>query len=77
MKLKDVLPPNEIPVEYRTYGPDDEDVFSGLAYWDGETLKPVDYDDYSIEDEICDYEFLNGLLTVWYKSGWLVEGERK
>ena len=60
-------------VIYRTYGPDDEDIFAGICKYDGEQLIPYDGDDYSLDDEIIGLKLDDKYLTVWYKYEWLGE----
>lgn len=62
-------------VIYRTYGPNDEDMFVGLCKYDGKDLIPYDGDSYSLDDEIIGFKLDKKYLTVWYKSKWLVGEE--
>lgn len=74
IKLKDILPKNiDCIIEYRTHTPDGTDVLSGYCKWIKGNLVPMDGDDYSLEDEISNYEISQSvsLITVWYESKWI------
>lgn len=72
LKLKELLPCRKVEIEYRTHDIFGDDILHGACKWDGNVLKPIDNDIYSIEDEISSYEW-NGPnnLTVWYISKWV------
>lgn len=77
MKLKHIITPNKTAlIEYRTKGPNGEDLFAGeCRYKDGELI-PCDGDSYSLEDEISHYEIAElpcdyQIITVWYESEWV------
>ena len=69
-------PIGNLLIMYRTYGPNDEDLFAGYCrYKDGELI-PEDGDSYSLNDKIIDYKFDyddddSPYLIVWYKSEWI------
>lgn len=53
------------------------DVFAGICEYENGELTSVDYDTYSLEDELVDYEctynekFDYYQLSVWYESEWI------
>ena len=65
-----------MPIEYRTYDNDGNDIFAGLCIYKNGELEAVDHDNYSLDDEIEDYEMSHDeerdkwTLAVWYKSEW-------
>ena len=73
MRLKELLKKDcPLNVEYRTFGPNGEDLFIGSCFWNGEQLIPYDNDYYDVEDEISGFvENANGNLTIWYESKWV------
>ena len=74
MKLKNLL--NDLPcrITYRTYGPNNEDLFQGACVWNGQELKSSDGDIYSIDDDIIKYELEpSGDITIWRESKWVSE----
>lgn len=71
MTLKDILKKFDYrdftTIEYReiiSIDSDDVDVFVGHAAFIDGVLSPLDYDNYSLEDEIIKYEL--------YRTDWLV-----
>ena len=79
MTLKDILLKeqlNSTTIYYRTIiilpGEDDIDILAGACQWNNQTLIPLDYDTYSLNDPITRYEVNNDpikpVLTVWYES---------
>ena len=74
LKLKDILPDNEVYIEYRTHTPDGDDCLFGFCHWDGNKLWSSDGDNYSTEDVLDSYEWDGKKnLTVWYKSQWVTK----
>ena len=65
-----------LEIEYRTYGPNGEDLFAGLCRFEGGELISEDGDSYRMDDEIVGSEVgrtTDGtpLLTVRYESKWI------
>ncbi len=66
----------DMPIEYRTYDEDGNDIFAGICTYKNGELIPVDHDTYSLDDEIEDYQMFHDeerdkwTLTVWYTSSW-------
>ena len=64
----------DMPIEYRTYDEDGNDIFVGICIYKNGELIPVDHDTYSFDDEIEDYQMFHDeehnkwKLTVWYTS---------
>lgn len=66
----------DMPITYRTYDPDGNDIFAGMCkYHEGELI-PCDGDLYSLEDVIDDYQMFHDeennrwTMTIWYQSEW-------
>ena len=66
-------------VEYRTYGPTNEEIWTGSALYDGDdnTLVPCDGDSYYMDDVINKFEKRSpegsdDYLVVWYESKWIM-----
>lgn len=64
-------------VEYRTYGPTNEEIWTGSTLYDGNTLVPYDGDSYCLDDVISKFEKrspegVNDYLVVWYESKWIM-----
>lgn len=62
-----------LTIEYRTWAQDKSDVLAGYCKYENGKLISLDGDNYSLNDEIADYEFIitddgKPLLTVWYES---------
>ena len=65
-----------LEIEYRTYGPNGEDLFAGACRHEGGILIPKDGDSYHMSDEIIGSEIWKNedgtpVLTVWYESKWI------
>lgn len=64
----------DMPIEYRTYDEDGNDIFTGICTYKNGELIPVDHGTYSLDDEIEDYQMFHDeerdkwTLTVWYTS---------
>ena len=72
MKLINLLPNHEVHIEFRTHGPNSEDMLYGFCHWDGNELESLDGDNYSVNDIIESYEWDgNKNLIVWYESKWI------
>ena len=74
MKIKHILTKPSL-IEYRTRGPNGEDMFCGECRYDGTNLVTLDGDSYSLEDEISHYEISEmddglQLITVYYEAEW-------
>ena len=72
-KITDV---ENLPVTYRTFGPNGEDLFAGRCVHRKNFLIPEDFDSYSMGDKISQYEVYaendgKPELIVWYESGWI------
>lgn len=70
-----------LEIEYRTYGPNKEDLFAGACRYENGELIPEDGDSYRLTDEIVKSEVTETtrgkpLLTVWYESKWITGKER-
>lgn len=78
MQLKEIikiLPYDIINFEYRVYGtlPDEKkiDMLAGYCRWENNNLISLDYDSYSVYDEIDRYEIVDpGYVRVWYEGRW-------
>lgn len=72
MILKDLLSYQPVRIEYRIFGPNDEDMLFGYCRWTGSELIPEDGDLYYLDDKIIKHEW-TGLnkLTVWIEGGWI------
>lgn len=65
MKLREILRDDITYIEYRTYLPSGEDVFMGMCeYKDGQLIS-LDWDSYSLDDEISSYKWDKYGLIVW------------
>lgn len=67
---------DNIDVIFRTYGPNDEDLFAGYCRYENGELIPLDKDTYSLNDKIIDWILTYNIgepefLTVWYESEWI------
>ena len=74
MKLKDLCTPEQAidTIQYRCYGPNQEDEMLGYCTWNGTELSPLDGDYYSLEDEIIKYEQIDkDLLIVYVEVNWI------
>lgn len=64
-----------IYVDYRTYTPDGEDIFTGACVITNTgDIVSLDHDTYSMNDEFIKYEIQPGddnILVCWYESEWL------
>lgn len=83
MKLKDLLSDTPVPVIMeRTFYPermnpelDEEEIQNGMLFgyctWDGENLRPLDGDNYSLNRKVERFEWdRDGNLTYWTRYEW-------
>ena len=65
-----------IPIMYRTYSPDGEDILAGYCRWERGEVISEDGDTYSLNDEIIKADTWRHVdtdiawLVVWYESKW-------
>ena len=62
---------DSVEVEYRTFTPDGQDMFTGMAEYKNGQLYSLDGDNYSLDDQVSRWEYGNNILTVWYESRWI------
>ena len=71
-----------IPITYRTYGTDGEELLAGFCRYENGEIIPCDGDSYSLDDQIIKYSMdldddengnMKMQLTVWYESEWITD----